>query len=109
MDTTIRTLILGLLALCFAWPVTAGELRKLGNISKAETSPYPSAPKGRVCDAPGSNFYPDYHPNQYPPYGKVVPAPAYAWGYFGARSKQFSVNHSGYYRDRTQTIFSRGF
>jgi hypothetical protein len=99
MHCTHRALVLGLLALALAWPAAGGGLR----------GPYPSAPKGHVCDAPGSNFYPDYHPQQYPPYGRVEPAPAYAWGYFGARSKPFAASHSGYYRDYSKTIFPRGF
>ncbi len=109
MHNTIRTLVLGLFVLTCAWPAAGVEMRKMSGLRKAEAGPYPSAPKGRVCDAPGANFYPDYQPNQYPPYGKVTPASAYAWGYFGARSKPFTVNHSGYYRDYSQTIFPRGF
>jgi hypothetical protein len=70
---------------------------------------YPSGRKGRVCDAPGSSFYPDQQTKAYPPYGHLAPAPAFAWGYFGARSKPFTVNHYGYYRDYSQTIYPRGY
>jgi hypothetical protein len=109
MHSTIRALVLILLVLVLAGAAAGGEMRKTNGMRKADPGPYPSAPKGRVCDQPGANFYPDYQPRQYPPYGKVTAAPAYAWGYFGARSQPFTVNHSGYYRDRSQTVFPRGF
>lgn len=96
--------VLLLLALALAWQAAAG-----GEPTKRGRSPYPTSPAGRVCDAPGSNFYPDYRPAHYPPYGQVTPAPAYAWGYFGARSKPFDVTHRGYYSDFSRTMHPRGF
>jgi len=104
MDCPRRILASILFAMALVWQgAVGGELRKVAR------GPYPSAPAGRVCDAPGSNFYPDYRPSRYPPYGQVTPAPAYAWGYFGARSKPYNVVHRGYFGDFSRRIYPRGF
>lgn len=87
----------------------AVETAALGEVTDGIRGEYPSGRKGRICDAPGAHFYPDYQPKEYPPYGQLAPAPAYAWGYFGARSRPFSANHRGYYRDHSLTIFPRTF
>lgn len=57
-----------------------------------------------IAAPPGADFYP-----QYAAPGPVSAVPAFQWGYFGARSKPYAYNHSGFYGDTSTTIAPRGY
>lgn len=101
MNRKTQIFALGLLALVLGLvSALAGE--------RAKANARPGIPPHFLADRPGAWFYPDSR-QLYPPQAQISSVPAYPWGYFGARSKQFLVDQPGYYGDFRQTISPRGF